>query len=301
MLCTFSRNFPKKVEGFLEKERKLSRRFREETVTDLLVGGILGVCGRNVIVDFSDEVNTGADLELVYYDIATNLHFRLVIQAKRSFGRGKYWKRHSVRELFHRTKGTKRLQSDVLIKCASTSAGSTYPYYLIYNTKHTCELARKAGAHQLQGVNVVDGYFMNSRVKRAAKLSRPSKMKSLKELHLQFFPLSTLLCFGLRVRGIIGRAMALSVGSTDSIEQSIIVSSIPTPTDILNVVRKCRENTIESLAQTEIEKKEVESSIPMPKLSAQLPPHIRSLIDGEPVGEKDAGTSVIFISDSSLR
>jgi len=35
MLCTFANQFPSFVERFLGQGRKLRRRFREETVTDL--------------------------------------------------------------------------------------------------------------------------------------------------------------------------------------------------------------------------------------------------------------------------
>ncbi|RCK33488.1 hypothetical protein TH9_11470 [Thalassospira xiamenensis] len=301
MLCSFSRTFPRNVEKFLRNESRLRRRFREETVTDLLVGGILGIGASNLIVDFPDEVKTGADMEWVFYDAATNSFFRIFIQAKRSFGRGKQWKRHSVRELFHRTKSTKKLQSDVLINCVKKYGTSSYPLYFIYNSGTTCTLARNDKVQNIEGVNVVDGYFINNRVKHAAHHPKPSSIKSLKELHRQFMPLSALLCLGNNRRGIIGRPMNLGSRSEEMIARLMIASSIPTPEDVLSTVREFRLNTIESMAKLGFDKDEVERWIPMPKLSQQVPAYIQRLMDGEPVGEKDAGISLIFISDSSFR
>lgn len=84
------------VESFLERGRNLRRRFREETVTDLMMGSLIAGKGR-VIVEFPDEPVTGADMEWNFVNPADNTLFRIVLQAKQAYGDGMKWRRHTYR------------------------------------------------------------------------------------------------------------------------------------------------------------------------------------------------------------
>jgi hypothetical protein len=64
MLCYFANEFPRLVETFLGFGLSLRRRFREETITDLIMGNLLIAGIRRVIVEFPNEPITGADMIL---------------------------------------------------------------------------------------------------------------------------------------------------------------------------------------------------------------------------------------------
>jgi hypothetical protein len=63
MLCYFSHQFPPFVANFLQRGRVLRRRFREESITDLLMGSLVALGGGRLVVEFPDEPKTGADME----------------------------------------------------------------------------------------------------------------------------------------------------------------------------------------------------------------------------------------------
>ncbi|WP_210166472.1 DUF6615 family protein, partial [Bosea vaviloviae] len=87
MLCRFSRRFPNYLAAILEKGEGLKRNFREETGTDLLTAGLLGLSTFGIYVDYPDEPTTGADMEWVFIspkDVGGGRYLRLLIQAKRA-------------------------------------------------------------------------------------------------------------------------------------------------------------------------------------------------------------------------
>jgi hypothetical protein len=43
MLCELAHNFPLRIAELLERDRGLTHNFREETVTDLLMAGLVGL------------------------------------------------------------------------------------------------------------------------------------------------------------------------------------------------------------------------------------------------------------------
>ena len=63
MLCLFAQHFPRSVANLLQRDKKLKRRFREETITDLLMANLVTLGGSSILVDFPDEPTTGADME----------------------------------------------------------------------------------------------------------------------------------------------------------------------------------------------------------------------------------------------
>src|SRR5258707_418105 len=82
MLCHLASEFPQFVAEFLDRGRSLRRRFREETVTDLLMGSLITAGGRRVIMEFPDEPATGADMEWNFVNPDDGTFFRILLQAK---------------------------------------------------------------------------------------------------------------------------------------------------------------------------------------------------------------------------
>lgn len=98
MLCEFASNFPPLLARILERDIHIKRNFREETATDLLTAGLVGLEPFGIRVDYPDEPTTGADMDWIYAapnEIAGGSYLRLVIQAKRAKLRptasGGYW------------------------------------------------------------------------------------------------------------------------------------------------------------------------------------------------------------------
>ncbi|WP_420478605.1 DUF6615 family protein [Brevundimonas sp. FT23028] len=193
MLCEFSRRFPKTAGEFLDRASGLSRSFREETLTDVLMGAMVAFEPLGIKVDFPDEPRTGADMEWIFQRANGSTHYRLLIQAKKLYGKGKIWTRRSYPEIFHRVPKTKALQSATLVAEAKRTA-ATYPLYLFYNHQTICDLAATSGA-KVDGASLVSGYFINGLVqqKTAGKLTA-SKTSNLGTIQPKMFPLSGLLC-----------------------------------------------------------------------------------------------------------
>src|SRR5271154_4895922 len=81
MLCLFAQHFPRAVASLLQRGEVLSRRFREETVTDLLMANLLAIGAGSIVVEFPDEPTTGADMEWNFINKDTKEHFQLLLQA----------------------------------------------------------------------------------------------------------------------------------------------------------------------------------------------------------------------------
>ena len=61
--CELAQLMPAMVAEFLELDNRLSRRFREESISDIIVASILKVPGNNVVVIVPDEYKTGSDFD----------------------------------------------------------------------------------------------------------------------------------------------------------------------------------------------------------------------------------------------
>lgn len=194
MLCYFAHQFPPFVESFLERGRGLRRRFREETVTDLMMGSLITAGGGRVIVEFPDEPVTGADMEWNFVDQTDGTFFRILLQAKQAYGDGQQWTRHTYRELLHTSGTGTKLQAETLCDTARAPGSATYPLYILYHPAHTCELARKDGVTGVAGVNLVDGYLIERLVKAANNRALRTSNKSLRVIAPHIFPLSEIFC-----------------------------------------------------------------------------------------------------------
>lgn len=193
MLCLLAHQFPPFVADFLARGRSLRRRFREESVTDLLMGSLVVVGGSRVIVEFPDEPVTGADMEWNFVNPDDNTFFRVLLQAKQAYGNGKMWARHTYRELLRASGKSGKLQAEIL--CNTARAGpATYPLYAFYHSAQTCSSAHRAGSIHVAGVNLADGYQIERLVKTATTRALRIRNKSLGAIAPHLFHLSDLFC-----------------------------------------------------------------------------------------------------------
>lgn len=230
MLCRFAGNMSSHIGEFLDRSSSVSRSFREETMTDILVGGLVAMRPFGVVVDFSDEKNTGADMEWDFVRADGSTRFSLLIQAKRLYGSGSTWSRRSYPEIFHRVGGKKsgRIQSSALVSEAR-SRSATYPLYLFYTNKSVCDAASRA-RKRIDPLSFVCGSVVDSLVcdKISGSLSA-TKASSLKVIQPHMFPMRRLLCGVqriLRINKINLSAMANFVSGSGS---TTIISTELTP------------------------------------------------------------------------
>lgn len=172
----------------------LRRRFREETVTDILMGGLITAGGGRLVVEFPDEPITGADMEWNFVDRRTSTFFRLMLQAKQAYGDGSIWTRHCYRELLHTSGSGGKLQAEALCDAARLPRSSTYPLYIFYHAAGTCEMARRSGNTSIAGVNIADGFVIERLVKAATTRTLRTSNKSLRVIAPKLAPLSALFC-----------------------------------------------------------------------------------------------------------
>lgn len=193
LLCAFARDFSRKSGEFLDKASKLGRTFREETLTDVLMGGLVAFRPLGIEVYFPDEPRTGADMEWLFRRKDGASHYRILIQAKKLGGSGKVWTRRSYPEIFHRVRSSNQLQTDILLREAR-SLPATVPLYMFYTNQSVCDLAAKSGS-VLHGTSIVDGQLVNDLVhgRLTGKLTA-FEATSLKVLQPKMDPLSKLLC-----------------------------------------------------------------------------------------------------------
>jgi hypothetical protein len=82
MLCELAHRFPHYIATLLERDRSLTRNFREETVTDLLMASLVGLEAFGVHVQFPIEPITGGDMDWIYaapLDINGGSYLRLIL------------------------------------------------------------------------------------------------------------------------------------------------------------------------------------------------------------------------------
>lgn len=270
MLCYLAHQFPAFVESFLERGRHLRRRFREETVTDLLMGSLITAGSGRVIVEFPDEPVTGADMEWNFVNQTDGTFFRILLQAKQAYGDGEKWTRHAYRELLHTSgKGTK-LQAETLCDTARAPGSATYPLYILYHPAHTCMLARKDRVSKVAGVNLVDGYLIERLVKAASTRPLRTSNKSLRVISPHIFPLSDIFCpptilpvppFALAPGSPPGPIYAVTSGGRRAIGFAIP----PTPIEVRNRLAERLQGG-------------VEDAPPVPEISQSIPDDVRAMI-----------------------
>lgn len=84
-LCNFAHRTPRVIGNLLDQESRLKRgNFREETLTDVFTAELAVFAGRNLVVEYPIEVETGSDLDINFLNVSSAaLPLKLRIQAKR--------------------------------------------------------------------------------------------------------------------------------------------------------------------------------------------------------------------------
>jgi hypothetical protein len=160
----------------------------------MMMAGLM-VAGRGqLIVEFPNEVVTGADMEWNFVNLDDHTFFRLLLQAKQLYGDGARWSRHCYRELYHVTGVSGQLQAEVLCDTARAQRGSTYPLYIFYNPDRSCDLVQASGQGSLNGVGLADGYIIESLVKSAVSRASRTRNRALGTILPHMFELPLLFC-----------------------------------------------------------------------------------------------------------
>jgi len=237
MLCHFADRFPGVVADFLERSRNLGRRFREDSVTDLMMANLVILGGSRVIVEFPNEPVTGADMQWDFVNRDDHTFYRLLIQAKRLYCDGNDWRQHNYRHLRHKVGSG--FQADLLCHTAynaSVAGTPTYPLYIFYNPQSTCQSAAGDGYDDVRGVNVADGYDV-----RDLAIRRNRRLSALLTL---FHPLSLLFCpspfFAVQFFNFVARTVYLTMGVDASGRMSLGFEMPPRPIDIHDRLRVIR-------------------------------------------------------------
>ncbi len=189
--CDLADRLPPLIADFLDLEITLRRRFREESVSDMIVASLLRVSGGDlsVQVPLSEKV-TGNDFDIILYDPPARSAVQYRIQAKRLTPHATNWRMGSYRELAH-PHGTGTQSSALIRSSAAERRIPTIPLYAFYNPARTCA----ASGGLVGGLELADGYAIRTLVAKLvkAKPKRPP-VKRISTLQPLFFPLSTLLC-----------------------------------------------------------------------------------------------------------
>jgi len=306
MLCYFSHQFPQFVAAFIQNGRKLRRRFREESVTDLLMGSLMTIGGARVIVEFPDEVVTGADMQWDFANRDNGTFLRLLIQAKQLYGEGSIWSRHNYSEILRPSGAAGKAQADVLCDTARNASAPTVPIYLFYNPLTTCDLAAARGVKHLRGVNWCDGYRIERLVKAAAADKKlRTRNKSLAAIHPYLLSLPDLFCPPLfRAVGPMARwpgapfgglafpwyGTVIAIGP-----RGLMVPIPPRPEDIRQRLAQARERVDEYLAEEVTFRDEgaaqrdmaTDELTPLPEISQTIPPDVMARIERRESDERD--------------
>lgn len=195
MLCEFANRFPRDLAILLERDRHLTRNFREETATDLLMMGLVSLQPFGVRVDFPDETVTGADMDWIYaapHDVGGGSYLRLMIQAKRSKmatlkDGSTYW---YYDHLDHGTPKGSQAQMLVTHAASKPDGMDTLPLYMFYHPEAALEAAT-GRLPAVEGVNVRLARDIVGAVTGGCK----RKVKKVSHWRGGFMTLSDLLCW----------------------------------------------------------------------------------------------------------
>lgn len=280
MLCDFALRFPKFAADFLERGQPLRRRFREESLTDIMMASLVTLQSGGIVVEFPDEPRTGADMEWNFVRIDESAFFRIYVQAKRLYGDGNIWTRHCYRELLHITGGSGTLQAQVLADTARQMGSGCFPLYAFYNPERACNLAEADGVNQLAGVNLADGFAIEALAKSSTNQTLRTRNKSLKTLHPLFFLLRDLFCppeskvLGPmeRAEGSVHLAPAYYAGGGQ-----LRVTTPPTPETIRQRLEIKRQSILELLS---VDSAELFTGLPeVPEIVREVPRDVRAVLN----------------------
>lgn len=177
------------IADFLDIEQNLKRRFREDSISDIIVASLMSLPGNNVVMLTPPEAKTGSDFGIVIVQPNSRKMIQFRIQAKRLNPHIYDWKIGSYTELAHPHNTGK--QSHTLVRSVAHESITTIPLYAFYNPAHVCS----ASGGTVSGVELASGWEIRKRIKAIVKI-KPKRLpyKRIGSLQPLFFPLSTILC-----------------------------------------------------------------------------------------------------------
>lgn len=187
--CDLANRLPVMIAEFLDIEQRLKRRFREDSITDILLASLLSLPGNDIVVLTPPEAKTGGDFDLVVVEPVSGDAVQFRIQAKRLTPHKQNWMTGSYRELAH--PHNNGAQSQALLRGLGSEAITTIPLYAFYNPAHVCA----ASGSTVSGIELASGWEIRERIKAIVKM-KPKRLpyKRIGSLQPLFFPLSTILC-----------------------------------------------------------------------------------------------------------
>lgn len=201
-LCDLATKLPLLIGRLLDREAKLKRgRFREETMTDILTGALAAFAGANLVIEYPVEVDTGGDLDLRFWHVASGSDLYIRIQAKRlnaAMDGTRLVKiaHRSYQELLHKPPTAENYQ----FKTLCDASAPWIPLYMFYNHHAVALDPCFTGAKPIvSGVNLAfaDDVANELEDMLTQAASKPRKIKYHKRLsHLRkhFFELKAILC-----------------------------------------------------------------------------------------------------------
>jgi hypothetical protein len=127
--CDLAERLPVMIAEFLDIEQNLKRRFRENSVTDILAASLMSLPGNGVVVLTPPETKTGGDFDLVVVDPLSADAVQSRIQAKRLTPHKLDWEIGSYAELAH--PHNSGAQSQTLLRGLGKEAITTIPLYAL--------------------------------------------------------------------------------------------------------------------------------------------------------------------------
>jgi hypothetical protein len=187
--CDLATRLPTMIAQFLDIENSLKRRFREESISDILVASLLSLPGDDVIVQTPNEAKTGGDFDLVIVDPSAGDAIQFRIQAKRLTPHPADWALGSYRELSHPHNSGN--QSRLLMAGVRRETMPTIPLYAFYNPARTCA----ASGAMISGIELASAAEIRERIKMMVRV-KPKRLpfKRVGSLQPLFFPLTEILC-----------------------------------------------------------------------------------------------------------
>lgn len=190
-LCDLAERIPAMTADFLQLETQVRRRFKEDSITDLLIASLLRVGGGDATLFTPPETKTGGDFDLVIHGPESGVSVQYRIQAKRLVPNSINWAWGLYKELDH-PHGT-GMQASTLIRSSAREKLETIPLYAFYHPVDAC----KASGDEIAGIELADGRAVGAIVRALLKAKTEGKRprwKRVEHLRHLFFPLSTILC-----------------------------------------------------------------------------------------------------------
>lgn len=91
--CKLATDLPDMIARFIDLEIQLRRRFREDTITDIIIGSLVQLPGNDVVVLTPPEIVTGGDFDILIVDSSTGHNIQFRLQAKRLHPHKTRWER----------------------------------------------------------------------------------------------------------------------------------------------------------------------------------------------------------------